>query len=199
MLDIIACFCYPLKRKYLQTFRNLRYDPHVGKAMETTGSMITKIQLTGTTRLLVLIVALGLAGCEAISARQVQNGARAYSDEYRDDDRYLIARYEIQFGYDSATITGADDRLLRKIARDIAAIKPRAVLITGYTDRAGNADYNQTLSDRRARAVSNRLIKLGVPGKIMKTDSWGEDSAAIPTVDDVKFLENRRVTIDLRR
>lgn len=190
MLVIIARFGHPLKGKYLQNFRNLRYHPPVGEQMKNT---IT------TVRALALIAALGLGGCEAISAHQVQNSARAYSDEYRDDDRYLIARHEIQFDYDSATITRADDRLLRKIAKDIAAIKPRAVLITGYADRSGSAGYNQKLSDRRARAVSKRMVQLGVPGKIIKTDSWGEDSTAIPTVDNVKFLENRRVTIDLRR
>ena len=41
-------------------------------------------------------------------------------------------------------------------------------LITGCTDAKGSSQYNMELSQKRADAVVNALIKKGVPNKMLK-------------------------------
>ncbi|MEE9595563.1 MAG: OmpA family protein [Acidiferrobacterales bacterium] len=48
--------------------------------------------------------------------------------------------------------------------------------MVGHTDTVGNNDYNKTLSDKRAVAVSIRLVGMGVSGKMIKKARYGETS-----------------------
>ena len=46
-------------------------------------------------------------------------------------------------------------------------------LITGCTDAKGSSQYNMDLSQKRADAVVNALIKQGVPNKMLKAKGVG--------------------------
>ena len=46
-------------------------------------------------------------------------------------------------------------------------------LITGCTDAKGSSQYNMDLSQKRADAVVNALIKKGVPNKMLKAKGVG--------------------------
>ena len=63
----------------------------------------------------------------------------------------------------------------------------------GHTDDTGAENYNQALSERRARSVDNYLEQKGIPAKRIKIKGFGE---AIPkydnTTDDGR-AQNRRV------
>ncbi len=67
--------------------------------------------------------------------------------------------------------------------------------MVGHTDTVGNNDYNKTLSDKRAVAVSIRLVGMGVSGKMIKKDRYGETSPAVATGDNKNERKNRRVSI----
>jgi len=70
-------------------------------------------------------------------------------------DRYSL----ILFGFDKADITPENQTLINTIK---SRITPNSVVkVNGYTDRSGSDDYNQRLSEQRARAVANAL---SVPG-----------------------------------
>ena len=58
-------------------------------------------------------------------------------------------------------------------ARRLASRPIEAVRITAYTDSTGEADYNQWLAERRARAVREALVRQGVPADRIDVEGRG--------------------------
>lgn len=66
-------------------------------------------------------------------------------------DRYSL----ILFGFDRADISSENQILIEEVKKNIT---PRSVVkVVGYSDRVGDAAYNQSLSERRAKAVASAL------------------------------------------
>jgi peptidoglycan-associated lipoprotein len=71
------------------------------------------------------------------------------------------------------------------------------VLVQGYTDPQGPATYNKALGLRRAEAVKDYLVELGVPASAITAVSLGKE-AVICTVDTNECQQrNRRVHLEL--
>jgi len=87
-----------------------------------------------------------------VDAREVQDGVVIY----------LPAVFQFQF--DDATVTPTAQRQLHAVARLLLAdtLATRRIVIEGHTDAVGTAAYNQTLSARRADAVSHELETAGI-------------------------------------
>lgn len=73
-----------------------------------------------------------------------------------------------------------------------------AVVITGHADTAGTQEYNQALSEARARAVAEHMIAAGVDPALVTTIGMGERALARPTADDTAEFLNRRATVEIR-
>lgn len=67
--------------------------------------------------------------------------------------------------------------------------------VSGHADSSGADDYNQALSDRRARNVAELLTVRGVPAETLRVQAFGETRPAKPTGDGVREPLNRRVEI----
>jgi len=65
--------------------------------------------------------------------------------------------------------------------------------VEGHTDAKGTAQYNQTLSEKRAAAVVNFLTQEGVAG--VRLDSVGRGFNELLNKDDPTAAANRRVRI----
>ena len=111
----------------------------------------------------------------------------------------VINDYELHFAYDSAQLEPAAKRILDMIARDINTYKPGEVTVAGYTDTAGDEDYNIKLSERRAQAVSDALTQYGIPNRVLQKKAYGEKHNAVKTNDGVALKENRRVVVEFRK
>jgi peptidoglycan-associated lipoprotein len=64
----------------------------------------------------------------------------------------------VYFDFDKYTVSAAERAKLDAVA---GRVKATEVIIAGYTDHFGTAEYNLGLSDRRAQAVREYLVKLG--------------------------------------
>ncbi len=90
-----------------------------------------------------------------------------------------------------------------RVLQDQAALMDRGgawgVLIQGYADRQGPAEYNKALAQRRAEAVKLFLIELGVPETSVKTVTVGQDGVLCdePSLECQQL--NRRVHIEMRK
>ena len=71
------------------------------------------------------------------------------------------------------------------------------VIVIGHTDTSGSLSYNVRLSERRANAVADALVGLGVNQGVMSVDWKGETQPAVATGDGVKEPLNRRTTINI--
>lgn len=69
--------------------------------------------------------------------------------------------------------------------------------ITGHTHTVGSMSYNRALSLRRAKAVRNELIRLGVARRFIKVAGAGYDELLVSTGPGVAEPQNRRVVIDM--
>ncbi|MCH9696883.1 MAG: OmpA family protein [Gammaproteobacteria bacterium] len=102
----------------------------------------------------------------------------------------------IQFGYNSDEITGESrpyiDELGKMLSRD--DLRTEKIVIEGHTDASGSSQYNQKLSERRAKAVKDYLFyKYGIERDRLVILGKGEYSPL--SGQDPYASVNRRVEI----
>ena len=67
------------------------------------------------------------------------------------------------------------------------------ILIEGHTDNVGTASYNMKLSERRAKAVADRLKEAGVSSSRFTTKGYGDTQPLVDNSSDANRKLNRRV------
>ncbi|MDX1757764.1 MAG: OmpA family protein [Marinobacter sp.] len=108
----------------------------------------------------------------------------------------------VQFPTNSAEIDDTYDLEIQKVADFMAEYPETTVEIAGHTDSAGDADYNQSLSQRRAEAVAQRLTdNLGVDADRVSAVGYGEAQPVEDNDTAAGRAQNRRVEarIQVRR
>jgi|GEM_PF-450642 len=103
----------------------------------------------------------------------------------------------LQFEFDKATIKEDDKELLSRIAGVLLSSHGYRLAIYGHTDDQGPANYNEQLSERRAKAVRQYFIDAGVPADIMSWQGLGESSPRVKGTSEAARQKNRRVEIGL--
>lgn len=112
---------------------------------------------------------------------------------------------DLLFDFDKDAIKTEAAPTLKEVADAIRGNPKRRVMIDGHTDSIGTSEYNQKLSDRRARAVANWLTD-PAKGKVKASDmivqGWGKErpKAGTQPSDDRSAPDskaNRRVEICL--
>ncbi|HEU4829173.1 MAG TPA: OmpA family protein [Gemmatimonadales bacterium] len=101
----------------------------------------------------------------------------------------------ILFGFDSTTIQPQGRENLRTLAANLDKYPDTDLLIVGHTDDVGADSYNQTLSERRARAAADYLIAQGVDRSRLRTSGRGEIEPVAENTSESGRQENRRVEI----
>lgn len=101
---------------------------------------------------------------------------------------------KIQFEVDSATISSVSHGLLDQVASVISQ-HPEVgqIRVEGHTDRQGSAQYNRSLSQRRAEAVVAYLVGKGVPRERLVPQGFGFDRPLGSNDTDEGRSQNRRV------
>lgn len=94
-------------------------------------------------------------------------------------------------------LPGSQDRLSRVAA--FLKNSPRPVVIEGYTDSRGSASANQSLSERRAQAVSDYLTSQGVPADRVRAVGKGASAPVASNASSNGRSQNRRVEIVLEK
>ena len=102
----------------------------------------------------------------------------------------------VNFDFDKATIRSADTAELQKAVGFVKQYHGYKVSIEGHTDNIGSEQYNQRLSERRAAAVKEHLLKHGVAdGARLKTKGYGKSKPIADNSTEKGRFENRRVEI----
>ncbi len=101
----------------------------------------------------------------------------------------------IYFAYDQDQV-GASERVkLEKVADYMTKYAGVGVIIEGHCDERGSAEYNRALGERRALAVKQYLVNLGVPDARLKTISYGEERPAAMGTGASIWTKNRRAEL----
>ena len=105
--------------------------------------------------------------------------------------------FMVFFDWDSTRLSPASLNVLEQAGDAFKAKQAARVTATGHTDTTGTEAYNMALSLRRANAVKDALVKLGVPAAAITTVGRGEAGLLVQTGDGVREPQNRRVEITI--
>ena len=98
----------------------------------------------------------------------------------------------VYFDFDSSVLKTAEKPKVSAVADYLKANSAAAVKVEGNCDERGTEEYNRSLGERRALAVREELIRLGVDPTRADTISYGKDKPAIPGHDESAWKQNRR-------
>ena len=104
------------------------------------------------------------------------------------------SRFEdVRFDFDQATLREDGKKTCQGVAAYMKSHPHATLLIEGHCDERGTAEYNLALGERRATAVKNYLVSLGVPGAALHTVSFGKERPLDPGHNEDAWAKNRRV------
>ena len=98
---------------------------------------------------------------------------------------------DIFFAYDRFDLTQESRDRLASNAKLVKAWKAK-IIIEGHCDERGTNEYNLGLGERRANAVKDYLVSLGVPAENVKTISYGEERPFVRGHSEDAWKYNRR-------
>ena len=96
------------------------------------------------------------------------------------------------FDYDSVVLNAEATSVLDGQAAWLKEYPDVVITIEGHADERGTREYNLALGDRRANAVRNYLMALGIDQERILTISYGEERPENPGHDESAWGQNRR-------
>ena len=109
----------------------------------------------------------------------------------------LIMPGNVTFDTDSASIKPRFYDILDSVALVLEEYKKTYVDVKGHTDSVGASDYNQRLSERRARSVGLYLASRDIMSERILTTGYGETQPVASNSTASGRAQNRRVTVEL--
>ena len=98
----------------------------------------------------------------------------------------------IFFDFDKATLRPESTNELQRLTKLLTDVPTLKIEISGHTDSKGANDYNLKLSDNRAKAVVDYLIKAGISADRLTYKGYGEEQPISTNDTEVGRQLNRR-------
>lgn len=116
-------------------------------------------------------------------------------DYSKSQDRLSVIT--IYFTFDSYDITANDKEKLSKLAQSAEEINALRIEVKGYADTWGDPEYNQMLSENRARTIEVYLSNILKDRIETNSLGYGESELEIETKDMVMNDYNRRAVVEI--
>jgi len=107
-------------------------------------------------------------------------------------DREIFKSDTVHFDFDSSAVKPQEKSKVSAVADYLKANSMDAVEIEGHCDERGTEEYNRSLGERRALALREQLVSLGVGADRIDTLSYGKDRPADPGHGESAWKQNRR-------
>jgi peptidoglycan-associated lipoprotein len=98
----------------------------------------------------------------------------------------------VHFDYDKYSVRDDDKDLLSRQAAWLQKYPQVRVTVEGHCDERGTREYNLALGARRANAVKEYLVSLGVSSARVDTISYGKERPICTESDESCYSQNRR-------
>ncbi len=108
------------------------------------------------------------------------------------DELFLKEVRDAYFDYDKSDIRADAREALGKTAEFFRNYPQLRVTIEGHCDERGSTEYNLALGDRRANAVKQYLVSLGIPADRLTTVSYGKEKPFCMESNEECWQQNRR-------
>lgn len=99
---------------------------------------------------------------------------------------------DVFFAYDSFTISEEGRQALSRDAEWIKSNPGASLKIEGHCDERGTSAYNLVLGEKRAKAVRNYLVELGVGANRLGVVSYGKERPFCKEHSESCYAQNRR-------
>jgi len=105
----------------------------------------------------------------------------------------------VLFDFDKAVLKPEGKEAIKTYREEARAKLTRAdkIIVTGHTDNKGTAAYNKKLSLRRAQAVRDYLVSLGVDAKKIEVRGMGLTQPVADNSTEEGRAKNRRVELEV--
>jgi len=114
-------------------------------------------------------------------------------------DRDQFKQQTVYFEFDRFNLRPGELPKAQSVASYLKGQPNFKVLVEGHCDERGTPEYNRSLGERRALAIRELLVNLGVSSDRIQTISYGEDKPADSGHDDAAWAKNRRGEFVLMR
>ena len=165
----------------------LTIAPDVGSVTAQGSTKVTPSASTTYT-----ITASGPGGSATASARISVATASAATAEPTLDELFPRLVRDAFFDFNKADIRSDARDALGKTAEFLRNYAQVRVTIEGHCDERGSTEYNLALGDRRASAVKQYLISLGISADRLNTVSFGKEKPFCTQTTEDCYQQNRR-------
>jgi outer membrane protein OmpA-like peptidoglycan-associated protein len=133
--------------------------------------------------------------CPTVPGTKANNGCPEVSKEVVTKMEYAAKR--IFFITGSAKLSSKSNAALNEVIKILNDDQALKLSIEGHTDNVGKADYNKTLSDKRANSVKTYLVNKGVDESRLTAEGFGMDMPVADNKTVAGKAKNRRVELKL--
>ena len=98
----------------------------------------------------------------------------------------------VLFGYDSSELDDDDRSVLDNQAKFLNQNPSLKVTVEGHCDERGTREYNLALGEKRASAVKDYLISVGINSERISVISYGKEKPVNPGSSTLAWSQNRR-------
>ncbi len=111
-----------------------------------------------------------------------------------DSQEFLVVNVgdRVFFGFDKSEISSDSADTLKRQAAWMQDNPNVTIIVEGHADERGTREYNLALGERRANAVREHLISLGVSTARIGTISYGKERPAVLGSNEAAWAQNRR-------
>jgi peptidoglycan-associated lipoprotein len=165
----------------------LSIAPDVGTVTAQGSTKVTPSSSTTYT-----ITASGPGGSANASARITVSAPAPPTSEPTMDELFLREVRDAFFDFNKADIRPDARDALAKTGEFLRKYPQIRVTIEGHCDERGSTEYNLALGDRRASAVKQYLVSLGISADRLNTVSFGKEKPFCMQTTEDCYQQNRR-------
>jgi peptidoglycan-associated lipoprotein len=168
----------------------LTIAPEVGTVTAEGNTKVTPSESTTYT-----ITASGPGGSANATARVTVSTPAPPVEPAPSPDLDAIFGKEVQdayFDFNKADVRADARTALAKTADFLRNYPQIRVTVEGHCDERGSTEYNLALGDRRASAVKQYLVSLGISGDRISTVSFGKEKPFCTQGNEACWQQNRR-------
>ena len=136
----------------------------------------------------------GMGAGSLLAKADTSDTAARQMDEIRAEQAASTAAglRDVFFGYDSWTISDDQRQSLNRDADWMKSNPGAIVKVEGHCDERGTTAYNLVLGEKRAKAVRNYLVELGISANRLAVVSYGKERPSCMEHAESCYQQNRR-------
>ena len=140
----------------------------------------------------------GSGGVSGSSVPGAGSGSSSVGSNVLRDPNNILSKRSVFFDFDSFVVKSEYQPLVQAHGSYLGSNKSRRVIVEGHTDERGGREYNLALGQKRAEAVKQRLMLLGVTDSQIETVSFGEEKPRATGSTEEAWAQNRRADLNYR-